>query len=442
MDIDLDNLIVDTFKDVFCDIVTCNVDRAILKGGRSSTKSQTVGDGLVVGCMTYHASAVCCVRYGNKIEERLVNTIKEAIRFLGVEKYWKLRKSPFEYVLLDYAGRETDVSIKFTGCDNPDNVKSFKPRRGAFRYIWFEELTNFDSLKEVNSLIQTFARGEGEHCVIMTYNPPMSTSNWVNDEYEVACGKVLGHSSNSVYSEFEFEVDGLTETVRQVVHHSTYLDVIESGHSDWLGKTFIGEAKQAEKENNEYYRWAYLGEVIGTQANVFHNIRDWDGDTSKLDLGIIYRGFDIGYGGPDPSAYVECYYDRENKSLYILNEFGRPKMSIDEIVAEMKRYNPHNFPINADNACPLLIDQIVNKGINISRVKKSPNSVMGGVGWLRDLNCIYISSLRTPDAYREFKGYSYVVDKQDTVTSSLSDKDNHRIDAIRYALKDVIKYSS
>ena len=63
MDINLNNLICDTFVDAFKSIVNCDVDRAILKGGRSTTKSQTVSEAIVVGCMVYKESAVAAVKY-------------------------------------------------------------------------------------------------------------------------------------------------------------------------------------------------------------------------------------------------------------------------------------------------------------------------------------------------------------------------------------------
>lgn len=441
ININLNDMICDSFVDVISDIITCNVDRAILKGGRSSTKSQTVSEGIVVGCMAFKESAVAAVKYANKIEERLVNTFKESIRYLGVEQYWKLRKSPYEYVLLDDNGKETDVSIKFTGCDNPDNLKSFKPRRGSFRYVWFEELTNFPSLKEVNSLIQTFARGKGKHVVVMTYNPPMQASNWVNKEYNTPVGEILGYDNNYCYTEFEFEVlPGQVEKVRQVVHHSTYIDVIESGHADWLGTTFIGEAKRSEVENNKYYRWAYLGEVVGTDANVFFNIRDWDGDKSKLDIREVFRGFDWGYGGPDPCAYTEWYYDRRNKFIYALGEFSKPKMEIDDIAFKVKTMNKHNFPVYADSASPILNTQLRNKGMNVLDVKKGPDSVRAGIKWLQDLNGIYICKYITPEIYREFTSYEYIVDKDDQVTAKLPDAGNHTIDSTRYGFCNEIRY--
>ena len=442
LNIDLNSLICDTFVKVFKNIVNCLVDRIVMKGGRSSTKSQVASEAIVVGCMINKQSAVAAVKYANKIEERLVNTFRESIRYLGVEEFWKLRKSPFEYVLLDENGRETDVSIKFTGCDNVENLKSFKPRRGSFRYIWFEELTNFKNLKEVNSLIQTFARGKGKHTVIMTYNPPQQTSNWVNKEYNTPIGKILGHDKNSVYTEFTFELNNKIEKISQLVHHSTYLDVIDSGHSDWLGMTFIGDAEQSKLSNPKYYRWAYLGEVVGTEANVFWNIHDLDDNVYKgLKKDEVVRGFDWGYGGPDPCSYVEWYYDRRNKSIYALNEFHKPKMEVDDVVFEIKHYNKHNFPVQCDSASPVLNKQLINKGLNVIDVKKGPDSVRAGIKWLQSLNGIYINKYITPNIYREFKEYEYELDKNDEVTSKLPDKDNHTIDATRYSFVYEILYN-
>jgi len=443
INIDLNSLICDTFVDVASDIITCDVDRAVLNGGRSSTKSQVASECIITGCMTYKESAVACVKYANKIEERLVSTFRESIAYMGVEKWWKLRKSPFEYVLLDDDGKETNVSIKFTGCDNPENLKSYKPRRGAFRYIWFEELTNFPSYKEVKSLIQTFGRGKGKHCVIMTYNPPMQNSNWVNKEYNTISKdkKLLWNKENSYCTEFEFEVEpGVTEKIKQVVHHSTYLDVIASGHADWLGTGFIGDAKQTEIENPKYYRWAYLGEVIGTDANVFNNIVEWDGNVEALNIVEIFRGLDWGYGGPDSSAYVEWYYDRKHKRIYALNEFAKPKMSIDDVSYGIKTLNKHNFPVYADSACPLLNSTLGNTGVNVLGAIKGPDSLAGGIKWLQGLNGIYVCKTLTPTIHKEYTEYEYLVDKEDQVTSKLSGENDHTIAATRYAFNLEIKY--
>ena len=443
ININLNDLICDTFVDIASDIINCEVDRAILKGGRASTKSQVASECIVTGVMVYKESAVACVRYANKIQERLVNTFTETISYMGVEKFWKLRKSPFEYVLLDENGKETQVSIKFTGCDNPEDLKSYKPRKGAFRYIWFEEATNFNNIREVNNLIQTFARGQGKHCVIMTYNPPKQNSNWVNKEFNHPKNKenIIENNDNSWKEYFDFEIiPGVTERLVRAVHHSTYLDVIEAGHAEWLGSTFIGEAKQMEAENYKEYQHQYLGLVVGTDANVFSNIKEWDGDKSRLDILEVFRGLDFGLGGPDPTAYVEWFYDRVNKRIYALGEFAKPKMSIEDMYREIKALNKHNFVVYADSATPILSSELNNKGLNIQGAIKGPDSIAAGIKWLQSLNGIYICKTLTPCIYTEFTEYEYIVDKDDNVTSKLEDKCNHTIDSTRYAFGLEIKY--
>lgn len=442
MFIDLDNIICQSFKDVIKDIINCKVDRAILNGGRSSTKSQAVSESIVVGCMINKASAVAMVKHANKIEERLVNTFRESIRYLGVEKWWKLRKSPYEYVLLDKNGKETNASIKFTGCDNADSIKSYKPRQGSFRYIWFEELTNFTNLNEVNNIIQTMARGEGDHCVIMTYNPPKSTSSWVNKEYDAPCGKILGYESNVYTEEFEFELNGELHKSVQLVHHSTYLDVIESGHSDWLGVAFIAEAERAKKDNYNYYRWAYLGEVVGTDANVFSNINDWT-YSEELHAYEISRGLDCSNGGTDPWAYGNWFYDKKNNDLYCLDEFILGGgAAIEQVALNVKNKNTNNMNYYIDSAVPTFRKLLQNAGTYPLPAKKGQDSVIAGVVWLQSLSHIYIDKIRCPVTYKEFKGYEYLIDKNDEITSELVDKDNHTIDACRYALCMKIRYNN
>lgn len=443
INIDLNELICDNFVDVASDIINCDIDRAVLKGGRGSTKSQVASECIITGCMVYKESAVACVKYANKIEQRLVSTFRDTIKYMGVEQFWKLRKSPFEYVLLDDDGKETDISIRFTGCDNPEDLKSYRARSGSFRYIWFEELTNFNSIKEVNNLIQTFARGDSKHCIIMSYNPPQQSSNWVNKEFNHPKNKdgIIYNNGDSWKEYFDFEVEpGVVERLVRTVHHSTYLDVIRNGHANWLGTTFIGEAKQMEIENYREYQHQYLGLVVGTDANVFSNLHDWDGDTSNLDLVEIFRGLDFGLGGPDPTAYVEWYYDRRNKRIYALNEFSSPKMSIDDMYNGVKQYNKHNFPVYSDSATPILSSELVNKGLNIIGAIKGPDSIAAGIKWLQSLNGIYICKTLTPCIYAEFNEYEYMVDKDGVVLSKLPDKKNHSIDGTRYAFNLEIKY--
>ena len=51
--VNLDELVCDTFSGIFTEIVNAEIDRAVLNGGRNSTKSQVVSEAIVTGVMNY-----------------------------------------------------------------------------------------------------------------------------------------------------------------------------------------------------------------------------------------------------------------------------------------------------------------------------------------------------------------------------------------------------
>ena len=440
VNINLDKITPPTFRWVDNQILNSRADEVIKEGGRGTGKSQGTANIITLGCTINNESAIALVKYANKIPERLVSVFVKSLKLLNLEHKWKLRKSPYELVMLDDLGNETDTSIKFVGCDNADSIKSYKSRKGeGFRYIWFEEVTNFSGRAEINSLVESFGR-QSDSVVVFTYNPPMSTSSWVNKEFSNPDHCIYNKNNIKIVEE-TLELDGKEQVSRKIIHHSTYQDLINTGFGHYYTRLQLNNIARAQKYNPRFYRWCYLGEPIGTEANVFSNIVDWDGDTSGLNMRETYRGFDWGYGGSDTSAFIHVYYDRLNNDLYLLDEFGKPKMDIPDIVSEIVKHNKNNFPIYGDSGVPLLNTQLQNKNINILPVKKGPDSVRAGITFLQSLNHIYICSKLTPQAYGELVSYEYIVDKEGKVTSELPDKNNHFIDAIRYALSVIIRTS-
>jgi phage terminase large subunit len=277
----------------------------------------------------------------------------------------------------------------------------------------------------------------------MSYNPPESTSNWVNKEYEFPCGIVFGHTSNSYTTKIKIKVtiDNKEQTyeVLQKVHHSTYLDVIDAGHADWLGVQWLADAEHAKSSNYTYYQHAYLGAVIGTQSNVFNNVYGWI-PTDEFNNRLLNRGLDVSNGGPDPWAWGTWFYDKPNNDAYCLAEFHLAGTSTIKTVADnIKKVNISNSPYYIDCAVPTFASQLQTAGTRAVPVKKGKyNSVEGGVFWLRSLNHIYIPKMICPYTYKEFKEYEYKINKYDEITTELVDKDNHHIDACRYAMSNQI----
>lgn len=56
-----------------------------------------------------------------------------------------------------------------------------------------------------------------------------------------------------------------------------------------------------------------------------------------------------------------------------------------------------------------------------------------GIEWLRDLDEIIIDPARCPNAAREFSSYELERDKDGNYKANYPDRDNHTIDATRYA---------
>ena len=128
------------------------------------------------------------------------------------------------------------------------------------------------------------------------------------------------------------------------------------------------------------------------------------------------------------------HYDRKRRRLFIYHEFYKHRAGFDEIARAIKAENPDRREVIAESAEPRSNDELRSRGIHISPAKKGPGSVEHGVSWLQDLDEIIIDPVACPNAAREFSGYELERTADGTAfKSGYPDKDNHTIDATRYA---------
>lgn len=109
-----------------------------LPGGRGSCKSSFVSLEIVDGIQsdpTGQSNAIVFRKVAGTMRDSVFSQIAWAIDMLGVSHLWKATVSPMMY---EY--RPTGAQILFRGLDDASKLKSIKPRRGTFRYAWFEEL--------------------------------------------------------------------------------------------------------------------------------------------------------------------------------------------------------------------------------------------------------------------------------------------------------------
>lgn len=216
-----------------------------LSGGRGSGKSSFVSLEILLGLMRdRRAGAIIYRKVADTLRDSVYAQMLWAIDRLGVAGDWQARLSPMELV-----HRETGQRILFRGADDPQKSKGVRLRDGYFRYLWFEELSEFDGIDAIRTIKASILRASGEGpdaqtTVLCTYNPPVSPWHWVNRE---ACAPPAG----------------------RLAHHSDYRQMPPA----WLGDSFLAEAEALHAHNPRAWRHMYLGEVTGTGGQVFENLR-------------------------------------------------------------------------------------------------------------------------------------------------------------------------
>ncbi len=402
-EIRLSALLAPSFYEVHRDIREGQHTHYYLSGGRGSCKSSFAGLEIIFGIMSEkETNAVAIRKVGRYLRDSVYEQLVWAIDMLGASEEWEKRASVPELIY-----KPTGQRILFRGADSPKKLKSTKVSHGYIRYIWYEEADEFSGQEEIDMMNQSFLRGGSVFTCIYSFNPPKNPDSWIN--------RLL-----------------LPPRSGRLVHRSDYRTVPEH----WLGPQFLAEAEYLKTANPLRYRNEYLGEATGTGAEVFQNIKLREISEEEISCAAkICRGLDWGYGA-DPFVYLALIYDRNKRKILIYSEFYRYGAKFDEIAAAIRAENPRNGMITAESAEPRSNDELRERGIRLCAAKKGQGSVEQGIRWLQNLNEIVIDPVRCPNAQREFCGYRFEPDGAGGFRGGYPDRDNHTIDAARYALEE------
>ena len=395
-----------TFWDLYDDLKHDGHAEYWLKGGRGSTKSSFISLVIVRGLLADpNANAIIYRKVGNTIKDSVYSQMLWAIDQLQLAPWFQAKVSPFELIY-----KPTGQRVLFRGADDPLKSKSIKLQHGYFRYLWFEELSEFRGMEDVRTIKQSVFRGVDRGVTLYSYNPPKSAQNWVNAE-------------------------ALKSVTGRLVHHSTYLDV----PPEWLKEAFISEAARLKESNERAYRNEYLGEVTGTGGTVFDNLVLRDISGAEIGgFGATYAGLDFGWF-PDPLHFVRCAYDPAQRRLWVYDEYRTVRTfnaDVYRILTEKKQLTSADEVI-ADSADMKSINDMRSYGMRCVAATKGPGSVRASMRWLQALNEIIIDPARCPEAAKEFSQYEYERTRDGEFVDAYPDANNHAIDAVRYALNRV-----
>lgn len=405
-EIRISEILAPAFWDLACAVFDHKYTHYWLDGGRGSTKSSCVSILIPLLLITHpNTHAVVMRKVGNTMRDSVYAQIQWGIETLGLLSFFRFTVSPMEITYLP-----TGQKIMFRGADDKMKIKSIKPPFGYIACGWYEELDQFFGMEEIRSINQSLMRGGPEYWIFYTYNPPKSRDNWVN-------------------------VEVLEEREERLQLHTTYLDV----PAQWLGEDFIREAEHLKSRSPLLYAHEYLGEVTGTGGAVFENLKEREiTDAEIAGFGRFEYGLDFGFA-IDPLAWCKLHYDPKRRILYILDEICEQKLT-NRKAAERIRAKGSGH-IWADSAEPKSIEEMKAFGLHIDGAEKGPDSVEYGLKWLQNLEAIVIDKRRAPHAFKEFSLYEYERNREGEFISCYPDKNNHLIDAVRYALCKVMRYN-
>jgi phage terminase large subunit len=369
----------------------------IFFGGSSSGKSFFLAQRCIIDVATLGRNYLICRKTARTIKKSLFNELCKAIVAFKMDRLFTINKTDLTFTCINGA------QILSAGLDDTEKVKSITPTQGVLTDIWIEEATE----TEYNDVMQLRKRLRGESAspkrLILSFNPIYQT-HWLYKEY-------FTH-----YAESPYRRDDL------LILKTTYKD------NDFLTDQ---DRYTMENEKDSYFynvytlgNWGTLGKTIYTNYKVEHF------DTSTFDN--IYNGLDFGFAS-DPTAYIRMHYDKRNKRIYVFDEFMELEMMNDAIATRLHSIIGTEY-ITCDSAEPKSIRELQTLGIRAKPAKKGKDSINFGIQWIKRHEVIIHPSC--VNFIREIQLYQYATDKNGIYIAKPVDKDNHLLDAMRYALEE------
>ncbi len=395
--------IAPAYAEVLGDVLAHRHTHYDLAGGRGSMKSSFVSLTVIYLLLLQpEAHALVLRKVANTLRDSVYAQYLWAIEQLGVQAFFDCKLSPMEMVF-----RPTGQKLLFRGADDPMKIKSIKVPFGSITVTHFEEKDQFAGRQEIRTVLQSTMRGGDRFWNFESYNPPVSRDNWAN-------------------------LDSAAERPDRLCHRSTYLEA----PPEWLGEAFLQEAESLKQTDERAYRHEYLGEATGTGGNVFQNLELREITEEEIrGFDRIYMGVDWGFA-PDPFAFVRLHYDHARETLYFLDELCVLRQTNSATAEELRRRGYGDAVITCDSAEPKSVADYRSLGLNARAAVKGPGSVEYGMKWLQGRK-IVIDRRRTPEVWREFSAYEFERDREGNFISGYPDRNNHLIDATRYALERV-----
>ena len=366
-------------------------------GGRGGAKSWGAATGLVLQAMERHERILCGRELQKSIKDSSKRLIEDAISRLGVS-------AAFDSTETEIRGPNDSLFI-FSGLKG--NANAIKSMEGITTF-WGDEAQAF-SQASLDTLIPTIRKPNSR--LIFTWNPDLET-----DPVDAM------FRGNNLKDEERGE---FSPPPRSIIREVNYYD------NPWFPDVLRAEMEYDQRDQDKYAH-VWLGKYRrNSEARVFKN---WRVEAFESDPDAEYRlGADFGFS-IDPSCLVRCYI--KERTIYVDHEAYGLNVEINNLPnLFMAVPDAEKWWITADSSRPETISYLRNHGFpRIRPAIKGARSVEEGVEFLKSYDIVVHPRCR--HLQDELTMYSYKLDSlTGEVTPVLADKDNHMIDAMRYAVE-------
>lgn len=376
----------------------------IFYGGSSSGKSVFLAQRDIIDLLKGGRNFLVCRQVGRTLRGSVVMEARKIISEWGLGDVMSINKTDGTITC------SNGYQIVFSGLDDVEKLKSVVPEKGVFTDIRIEEATETNR-ETIKQLLKRQRGGDPSIKKRMTllFNPILKL-HWIYQDYFAP----LGWQDEQT----EYQDDDL------LILKSWYI------HNKFLTPDDI---KGLQDETDGYYyevytlgNWGVLGDVI------FTNWRIEDLSDKKAQFTNTRNGLDFGFSS-DPAALVSSHFDKMRKRIYIFDEFYERGLTNDLLAEEVtKRIGLSN--VICDSSEPKSITELKRYNVRAIGARKGKDSVLHGVQWLQQNEIIIDKSC--VNTQNEFQLYQWKKDKNGNSLRQPVDKNNHIIDALRYAFED------
>ena len=370
----------------------------VYRGSAGSGKSHFIAQKIVLKALKSPRRVLICRRHGVTIKETVFALFKDTLANFKILDYCKVNKSDRTIVL------PNGSTLIFTGLDDEAKLLSLQNISDVF----IEEV--FECSKDIIEQLNLRMRGKAPNQQIFMAFNPISAKHWLYDY----C--VINPPDSFFY------------------HESTYKDnrFLSSEYIKMLEDMLVRNPRKAE-----VFVKGNWGALVDDLVYPNHEIRDFDITELLQNNALEIRcGMDVGF--VDPTAIVTTLYDKENGTIYIIDEYYKRGATLDDAVdAIINKMKIKKHRIYVDSADPRAIKYYSSKGIRAEGARKGKNSVQTGISFLQNHKIVCHSNCKNVAA--ELENYVYLRDK---ATGQLcEDKTDHNfshsLDALRYAYSDL-----